>query len=77
MTDTPSDLDATEEADALEQAQAVDIGTDEEIAGQSTADQAADAIAPDHWDADEADVIEQALTVEPAREDEYPSPDEV
>ncbi|MEJ7630758.1 MAG: hypothetical protein WKF54_14310 [Nocardioidaceae bacterium] len=77
MTDTPGDLSATEEADAVEQAQAADGGVDDETGGQTAADQAADAMAPDRWDANEADVIEQTQSVEPVREEEYPPADEI
>jgi hypothetical protein len=75
MTDTPGDLPTADEADAIEQAQAADGGIDEP--DDDHENDLANEADPARWDADEADVLEEAQTVKPAREDEYPSPDEI
>ena len=77
MTDIHGDLPAADEADAVEQSQPANGDIAEETGERSSADAAADALAPDHWDADEADLIEQAEAIEPDREEDYASPDEV
>jgi hypothetical protein len=74
MTDTPGDLPNANEADALEQAQAVDGALDDSSEELGTDDDLPPEAA--RWDADEADVIEQARTVKPARDEEYPDTDE-
>jgi hypothetical protein len=74
MTDIPGDLSEVNEADALEQAQAADGGLDdssEDLEAEDPSDGQAS-----RWDADPADVIEQAQTVKPTSEEEYPDTDE-
>ena len=74
MTDISGDLPEVNEADALEQAQAADGDLDDSSEDLET-DDPSDGQAS-RWDADQADVIEQAQTVKPASEEEYPDSDE-
>lgn len=74
MTDTSGDLPEANEADAIEQAQAVDAGLDDSSEDLEVDENAGAQAA--RWDADEADVIEQAIMVKPTHDDEYPEPDE-
>jgi hypothetical protein len=75
MTETSGDLADVNEADAIEQAQTADGGLDDSTEDLDTEDFARPQA--DRMDADEADVLEQARTVKPARDEEYPTADEV
>jgi hypothetical protein len=74
MTETSGDLSDVNEADALEQAQAADGDLDD---ASESLDPAVPANAQaSRWDADPADVIEQAQIIEPGHDDDYPDSDE-
>jgi hypothetical protein len=74
MTETSGDLSEVNEADALEQAQAADGDLDGSSEILDPADPA--QAQASRWDADQADVIEQARIIEPGHDDEYPDTDE-
>jgi hypothetical protein len=74
MSTTADDFPDANEADALEQAQAVDGGLDDSSEELDTED--AETPEAARWDADEADVLEQSKTVKAGQEEEYPSSDE-
>ena len=74
MTDTPGDLPVVNEADALEQSQTVGGDLDDSSEVLETVNPA-DGQAS-RWDADQTDVIEQAQTINPGHDDEYPDSDE-
>jgi hypothetical protein len=74
MTDISGDLADVNEADALEQTQAADADLDDSSETLHTADAAGGQAS--RWDADQADVIEQAQVIAPGHDDEYPDSDE-
>ena len=74
MTDVSGALPDMNEADAIEQAQGADGGLDdsnEDLEPDDPSDSRAS-----RWDADQADVIEQAQTIKSDDDEEYPDSDE-
>ena len=70
MTTTPGDLPDANEADAIEQAQAAD-GHLDDTSGELAVERQGD-VAAERWDADEADVLDQANTIKPDGSEDYP-----
>jgi hypothetical protein len=75
MTETSDSLGEVNEADAIEQAQAADGDLDDSSEHLDTSDGPQPGAG--RLDADEADVLEQAQTIKPGGDEEYPTVDEV
>lgn len=74
MSEIPSDLPDANEADAWAQVQDADGGLDDSTEEPEVVETGGPQAA--RWDADEADVLDQAQTVKPGTEEEYPVSDD-
>ncbi len=74
MSEIPGDLPHANEADAWEQVQDADVGLDDSTEELEVVETGGPQAA--RWDADEADVLEQAHTVKPGTEEDYPVSDD-